>query len=200
MQCIGNGISHKLLNVSLHFQQLFARFVCTQSYCVEGESMQCIAVVNAVHRLCYALLCQCHLYQCCTCLNLYEVGQCPCRNTTCQCVSACWVHSSHYSRTVLRARTTRQLSASLMTAHNCNPARLQNSRSAQTWALLWHWMTAFLTVRFVVKMFRVQLGLPAGDVRFLIDRFYLPSTSILSQQWKQYGKNRRQWKLLFIRH
>jgi len=109
---------------------------------------ECIAVVNAVHRLrCAMLLCQCRLCRCCTCRSRYEVGQCPCRNTTCQCVSACWVHNSHYSHTVLRARTTRQLSASLVTTHNCKPARLQNSCSAQTWALLWlstwHWMTAF---------------------------------------------------------
>ena len=76
-------------------------------------------------------MCQCRLCRCWTCRSQYEVGQCRCRNTTCQCVSACWVRSSHCSRTARRVRTTKQLSASLVTLHSCKPALSQNNCSVE---------------------------------------------------------------------
>ena len=76
-------------------------------------------------------MCQCRLCRCWTCRSQYEVGQCRCRNTTCQCVSACWVRNSHCSRTARRVRTTKQLSASLVTLHSCKPALSQNNCSVE---------------------------------------------------------------------
>ena len=84
---------------------------------VKGVYYSSLAGVYGQYRQC----------QCWTCLSQSEVGQCRCRNTTCQCASACSAHSSHCSHTVRQA-----LTSAAATIHRSSPQTTRNCRHAQS--------------------------------------------------------------------